>query len=82
MVCQIFSQGADAEFIKIIDNGMGISEERLKRLGEPFYSNKEKGTGLGLMLCFRIVKQHNGSITIKSTENQGTTVEVRFPITD
>ncbi|WP_160725238.1 EAL domain-containing protein [Bacillus sp. USDA818B3_A] len=68
--------------IKIIDNGMGISEERIKRLGEPFYSNKEKGTGLGLMLCFRIVKQHNGSITIKSTENQGTTVEVRFPITD
>ncbi|MBT2655171.1 EAL domain-containing protein [Bacillus sp. ISL-18] len=73
----------ESEFvlIKIIDNGIGISEERLKRLGEPFYSNKEKGTGLGLMLCFRIVKQHNGTITIKSIENQGTTVEVRFPIT-
>lgn len=67
--------------IKIIDNGIGISEERLKRLGEPFYSNKEKGTGLGLMLCFRIIRQHNGTIFVKSTENQGTTVEVRFPIT-
>ncbi|MEH7418823.1 EAL domain-containing protein [Neobacillus drentensis] len=66
--------------IKIIDTGMGISEERLKRLGEPFYSNKEKGTGLGLMLCFRIIRQHNGTITIKSVENQGTTVEIRFPI--
>ena len=65
--------------ISIIDNGMGISEDRLKRLGEPFYSNKEKGTGLGLMLCFRIIRQHNGTITIKSIENKGTTVEVRFP---
>jgi diguanylate cyclase (GGDEF)-like protein/PAS domain S-box-containing protein len=66
--------------IKIEDNGIGISEERLKRLGEPFFSNKEKGTGLGLMLCFRIISQHNGTITVKSIENKGTTVEVRLPI--
>src|SRR5690606_20266052 len=37
--------------LKIIDNGIGIKKERIKRLGEPYYSNKEKGTGLGLMLC-------------------------------
>lgn len=66
--------------LKIVDNGIGISEERLSRLGEPFYSNKEKGTGLGLMLCFRIIREHNGTITVKSIENQGTTVEVRLPI--
>ncbi|MGG3889669.1 EAL domain-containing protein [Metabacillus fastidiosus] len=66
--------------IKIIDNGVGMSTERIKRLGEPFYSNKEKGTGLGLMLCFRIVQQHNGTIRVKSKENHGTTVEVRLPI--
>jgi signal transduction histidine kinase len=66
--------------IKIIDNGIGLSKERIKRLGEPFYSNKEKGTGLGLMLCYRIVRQHNGTITVKSIENQGTTAEVRLPI--
>ncbi|ARK31321.1 ATP-binding protein [Halalkalibacter krulwichiae] len=66
--------------IKISDNGIGISEERLQRLGEPFYSNKEKGTGLGLMLCFRIIQQHNGSITVKSKENYGTTVEVKLPV--
>jgi PAS domain S-box-containing protein len=65
--------------IKIYDNGIGISEERLQRLGEPFYSNKEKGTGLGLMISTRIIKQHNGTITFKSKENQGTTVEVRLP---
>ncbi|WP_161949610.1 EAL domain-containing protein [Bacillus dakarensis] len=68
--------------IKIIDNGVGLSEERIKRLGEPFYSNKEKGTGLGLMLCYRILQQHNGTITVKSKENKGTTVEVRLPISE
>lgn len=66
--------------INVIDNGVGISEDRLKRLGEPFYSNKEKGTGLGLMLCFRIIRQHNGSITFKSKENEGTTSQVRIPL--
>ncbi|MEH7378909.1 PAS domain S-box protein [Bacillus sp. JJ1533] len=66
--------------IQVIDNGVGISEERLKRLGEPFYSNKEKGTGLGLMLCFRIIKEHKGTITFESIENQGTTVKIRLPV--
>lgn len=66
--------------MKIIDNGIGISKERIKRLGEPYYSNKEKGTGLGLMLCYKIVRQHNGSIIVKSKENDGTMVEVRLPI--
>jgi len=66
--------------MKIIDNGIGINKERIKRLGEPYYSNKEKGTGLGLMLCYKIVRQHNGSIIVKSKENHGTTVEVRLPI--
>lgn len=66
--------------IKVIDHGIGISEERLKKLGEPFFSNKEKGTGLGLMFCFRTIREHKGTITFKSKENQGTTVEVRLPI--
>ncbi|RFB15289.1 PAS domain S-box protein [Bacillus sp. HNG] len=66
--------------IQVVDNGIGISEERLKRLGEPFYSNKEKGTGLGLMLCFRIIKEHKGTITFESKENLGTTVKIRLPV--
>jgi diguanylate cyclase (GGDEF)-like protein/PAS domain S-box-containing protein len=66
--------------IKIIDNGVGMNEERLRKLGEPFFSNKEKGTGLGLMLCLRIISQHQGTVTFKSKENQGTTVEVRLPL--
>jgi diguanylate cyclase (GGDEF)-like protein/PAS domain S-box-containing protein len=66
--------------IQVIDTGIGISEERIEKLGEPFFSNKEKGTGLGLMLCYRIINEHNGTITIKSKENEGTTVEVRLPL--
>ncbi|MFC0472550.1 EAL domain-containing protein [Halalkalibacter kiskunsagensis] len=70
----------DNLLIRVLDTGMGISEERLEKLGEPFFSNKEKGTGLGLMLCYRIIHEHNGTITIKSKENVGTTVEVRVPV--
>jgi diguanylate cyclase (GGDEF)-like protein/PAS domain S-box-containing protein len=66
--------------IHIIDNGVGMSGERIQRLGEPFYSNKEKGAGLGLMLCFRIIREHNGTMIFKSKENQGTRVEVKLPL--
>ncbi|MGB5945829.1 ATP-binding protein, partial [Paenisporosarcina sp.] len=46
--------------IEIIDQGIGIPKERMSTLGEPFYSTKEKGTGLGLMTCFKIIESHNG----------------------
>ncbi len=48
--------------IKFADHGCGIPVERIKLLGEPFYSTKEKGTGLGLMICFKIIENHNGVI--------------------
>lgn len=67
-------------FIEFIDNGFGISEDRIPYLGEPFFSNKEKGTGLGLMICYKTLKEHHGKIDFKSKENHGTTVEVRLPL--
>ncbi|MEH7416218.1 ATP-binding protein [Neobacillus drentensis] len=66
--------------ITIQDHGLGIPEELLPRLGEPFYSLKEKGTGLGVMICHKILKQHHGSITYKSKLNQGTRVEIKLPL--
>ncbi|HYK73027.1 MAG TPA: ATP-binding protein, partial [Pseudoneobacillus sp.] len=66
--------------IKIIDNGCGISEERLSKIGEPFYSTKEKGTGLGLLTSYQIIENHNGKIFIDSKEGKGTTVIISFPI--
>ncbi len=64
----------------IRDNGTGIPKERLPNLGEPFYSTKEKGTGLGLMICKKIIKDHNGSLQIRSRENEGTIVTIALPI--
>lgn len=66
--------------LRVIDQGCGICEERMKHIGEPFYSSKEKGTGLGLMVSYKIVQQHQGSIFIDSVVGQGTTVEVILPI--
>ncbi|WP_420800261.1 ATP-binding protein [Neobacillus terrae] len=57
-----------------------MPEELLPRLGEPFYTLKEKGTGLGLMICHKIIKQHKGNIYYQSKLNEGTLVEITFPL--
>ncbi|MCP8970491.1 ATP-binding protein [Ectobacillus ponti] len=66
--------------IQLVDSGCGMSEEALKSLGTPFYSLKSKGTGLGMMICFRIVERYKGTIRFRSSEGQGTTVIIRFPL--
>ncbi|MCL7747159.1 PAS domain-containing protein [Halalkalibacter alkaliphilus] len=65
--------------IQVEDNGCGISKERIERLGEPFYSTKEKGTGLGLMVCYKIIEHHNGVLNIYSEEGKGTKMEIILP---
>ncbi len=65
--------------IRIKDNGEGISEEDLKRLGEPYYSNKTKGTGLGLMVTFRIIEAMHGKIQFISKKGEGTEAIIYFP---
>ncbi|GAA3312435.1 hypothetical protein GCM10020331_000140 [Ectobacillus funiculus] len=62
-----------------IDEGSGISEENLKRLGEPFFTTKENGTGLGLMVSFKIIQEHGGTIQIKSQLGRGSTFEIKLP---
>lgn len=67
--------------IEIADNGPGISEEDLKRLGEPFYSTKEKGTGLGIMVTKNIIhNNHHGTFEVKSKVGKGTTFTVCLPL--
>jgi two-component system sporulation sensor kinase A len=65
--------------IQIIDEGVGIPQERISTLGEPFYTTKEKGTGLGLMTCYKIIEGHKGKLNIYSKMNEGTTIEVILP---
>ncbi|MGN4422698.1 ATP-binding protein [Bacillus cereus group sp. MYBK30-1] len=71
----------DGVIIDIVDEGIGIPEERIKRLGEPFYSTKEKGTGIGLMLSYKIIESHQGAISIMSDVGVGTTVTIYLPKT-
>ena len=69
-------------FVKVMikDDGCGIDEERIKRLGEPFYSMKEKGTGLGLTVSYKILADHHATLRYSSQLGQGTEVEICLPI--
>ncbi len=66
--------------INISDSGIGMSPEEIRRLGEPYFSTKEKGTGLGMMVVFSIIKAMKGTITIKSEKGKGTQVIIKLPI--
>ncbi len=72
------SCGSDIE-ISIADNGVGINEESLARIFEPFYTTKSNGTGLGLSLVQKIIKMHKGQIELESTLGNGTTFRLLFP---
>lgn len=80
IVVQVKKLGHNHVLIRCIDQGCGIPKERIPHLGEPFYSLKEKGTGLGLMMCYKIIEEHQGKISIKSEIHKGTTVDVILPI--
>lgn len=62
------------------DTGIGIPQHLLKCIGEPFFTTKENGTGLGIMISKQIIENHKGSVHIKSDEN-GTIIEVILPLT-
>ncbi|EWH21462.1 ATPase [Bacillus haynesii] len=57
-----------------------MTEDKLKRLGEPFYTTKERGTGLGLMVSYKIIEEHKGKIEVESEEGRGTTFHLTLPI--
>lgn len=65
--------------IRVEDEGEGIPKDRLEKLGEPFYTNKEKGTGLGLMVTQRIIEGHKGKIYFDSELGKGTRVTIHLP---
>jgi two-component system, sporulation sensor kinase A len=65
--------------ICFIDQGCGIPKKHLERIGQPFFTTKENGTGLGLMISMQIVENHKGTIKISSGKT-GTTIRVRLPI--
>jgi two-component system, sporulation sensor kinase B len=65
--------------ILIEDTGLGMDQEQIEKLGTPYYSTKEKGTGLGMMVVYSIVSAMNGQIEVSSRKGIGTAFELRFP---
>lgn len=74
------SDGPDHVLVRIIDQGCGIPEERLEKIGEPFYTTKEKGTGLGMMVSSKIIRHHHGKLRVSSKLQEGTTVDILLPV--
>lgn len=72
--------GADAEAVEILieDTGKGIRKEDMKNIFKPFFTTKERGVGLGLAICRRIMRNHGGHIRVKSVMGQGTQFSIRL----
>ncbi|ARJ20173.1 two-component sensor histidine kinase [Bacillus mycoides] len=65
--------------ISVEDQGLGIENEKIEKIGKAFYTTKENGTGLGLMITYKIIEEHQGSIAIESSIGIGTKVEIYLP---
>ena len=68
--------------ISFTDTGGGISAENLSRVFEPYFTTKEGGSGLGLLIVRRIVREHGGELSIESSEGKGLTLTIRLPLLD
>jgi PAS domain S-box-containing protein len=73
-------QTGDGVWVGVSDTGDGIPAEQLNRIFEPFFTTKKKGTGLGLMIVQRIVREHGGRIDVESRVGKGTTFRVWLPL--
>jgi two-component system, sporulation sensor kinase C len=65
-------------FVSVEDEGAGMKKETLDKLGEPFFTTKTKGTGLGLTICLRILRDHRADVQVQSFEGEGTTFRLNF----
>ncbi|HUT26255.1 MAG TPA: ATP-binding protein, partial [Sumerlaeia bacterium] len=70
----------ESVMLEIADTGCGIAREDMPKIFEPYFTTKFDGSGLGLMAVVRIVRDHNGEISVKSEEGAGTTFTVELPV--
>jgi two-component system, sporulation sensor kinase E len=68
--------------VSFVDTGSGMSAENLSRVFEPYFTTKPSGTGLGLLIVRRIVREHGGELSIESSEGKGLTLTIRLPYVD
>ncbi|EIJ80652.1 PAS/PAC sensor signal transduction histidine kinase [Bacillus methanolicus PB1] len=81
LVIQIRKKENKRMIFRFIDQGIGMPKEILSKLGQAFYTTKEKGTGLGFMVSKKIIENHSGEVHIESEVNKGTIIEVNLPLT-
>ena len=72
----------DHVIVTISDTGEGIDPDRIKKIFEPFYTTKETGTGLGLLIVDRVVRQHGGWVEVASKKGKGTTFRIALPTSE
>jgi two-component system, sporulation sensor kinase E len=73
-------EARDGVWIELADTGCGIAQEQLNHIFEPFYTTKRKGSGLGLMIVQRVMREHGGLIKLDSRTDRGTTFRLWFPL--
>lgn len=66
--------------ISFIDEGLGMTKEQIEYIAQPFYTTKQKGTGLGMLMTYNIIKNHNGRIEIESEIGKGTAISICLPV--
>ncbi len=66
--------------ISVSDTGTGIPEDMLTKIFEPYFTTKKSGTGLGLTITFKIIKEHSGDISLESKEGKGSTFTIHLPV--
>ncbi len=77
IIAEVIDNGVSISFK---DTGIGIKKEHLGKIFNPFFTTKEKGVGLGLSVSHRIIQDHNGYMTIDSTESKGTQIDIYLPM--
>jgi two-component system, sporulation sensor kinase E len=79
----IVTRGDDENvYVQFVDSGVGIAKEDIPKVFEPYYTTKKNGHGIGMMIVYRIMRDHGGDVGIDSKPGAGTIVTLRFPRKD
>lgn len=80
VVLVTISYSKDSVLVTVEDNGEGMTTDQIAKLGEPYYTTKNKGTGLGMMVSYSIIQNMQGKIKVRSKKGEGTCFIIRLPL--
>lgn len=76
-----YDLGTDSACISVSDTGQGIGEDKIQKIFEPYFTTKDNGTGLGLTIVYKIVREHGGDIKVDTVKGEGTRFTIYLPLT-